>query len=208
MVPWAANNLFFVLFKHALSHIGRARSIRSIFPLTLYPIQHLKHTCVHDAKWPLPMYQTGTSTLTHANPHRPKSHPSPPLRPWIRLELFREISSDRLHWKYSEGRVCKMNMTSPMVLCLDDDSKNTVLGTPDMADQLPSRRIVEVTEIHRLGLGAGDPIQVSLSQGLLYTNTESWSWMTFICTKRLTTKHATGISSLQPRRSLTNWQER
>ncbi|KAI8594661.1 hypothetical protein EDD21DRAFT_421459 [Dissophora ornata] len=60
-----------------------------------------------------------------------------------------------------------MNMTCPMVLSLDDDSKVAVLGTPNMEDRLRGRRIIDITKIQSLGLEISDSIPPSLSQALL-----------------------------------------
>jgi hypothetical protein len=60
-----------------------------------------------------------------------------------------------------------MKITCPVVLVLDDGSKITMLGTPNMAEQLRGRQIVDATEISGFGLGVSDAIHMALSQALL-----------------------------------------
>ncbi|KAF9103561.1 hypothetical protein BGX27_010530 [Mortierella sp. AM989] len=60
-----------------------------------------------------------------------------------------------------------MNVSCPIVLTLDDDSKISVFGTPHLAEKLYGRQIVEATAIDGFRPGVRDPIHTPLSQALL-----------------------------------------
>ena len=60
-----------------------------------------------------------------------------------------------------------MKASCPIVLALDDDSKITLLGTPNMAELLHGRRVVEATVANGFGSSPSNPTHLPLSQALL-----------------------------------------
>lgn len=60
-----------------------------------------------------------------------------------------------------------MDISCPIVLTLDDDSKVALLGTPSMAELLQGRRIVEAKVTSGFGSSTSNPTHLSLSQALL-----------------------------------------
>ncbi|KAF8920499.1 hypothetical protein BGZ58_004304 [Dissophora ornata] len=152
MVLWVACNLFFVLFKHVPNHISRGKNLQTIFAVLLCPIQHLRHRDKHlDVCEP---FQTEKSSVTIAASET--------------VDSIGVLKGNLVG--YTKNIVTAefvMNMTCPMVLSLDDDSKVAVLGTPNMEDRLRGRRIIDITKIQSLGLEISDSIPPSLSQALL-----------------------------------------